>query len=280
MTQKDPDRVLKRIWLVIGVLVLPLVVSVLFIAGRELSAGWFGYDRRTAVAAPTDPTAPLAEGPRRAVRFDLPVTIRGTATRIAMVRHGAGFEPELSRSRVQALEIPASASVESAVSYSSDPDGPIVNVAVLASGGRPDRLIFDRAVYIHQVNYPGERYATTDSLQTWITYEVSERDTDGNEKLDREDNRTLYVTDLDGGNLRRVLPDGWLLRQYRTQPDRRSIVISAIQVPSPTVKNWNIENAPQRAFIFDVATGQVQSYAALDSLAARAALLLAAPRAR
>lgn len=269
MTRFDPDRLLKRVWLVLGLLLLPLVLAGLFTIGKEISAGWL-EPRRTAIAAPTDSAAPRRDGPPRAVRFDLPMAIRGTGAQLAIVRHGAAFEPERR----------LAASARAASYYDQDSEGPIVNVAILPSGGTPNRLVFDRPVYIRQVAYPGERYSSTDSLQTWITYEVAEHDTDGNRQLDGRDNMTLYLSGLDGANLRRVLPEGWLLREYRTQGDHRSIVVTALQDPAPGAQDWKLEKAPQRAFVYDVATAQLQPFGALDSLAARAGLLLAAPRKR
>ena len=264
MSQHDPDRLLKRVWLVNGFLVLALLVlggGAILVA---LVSEWRG-ESRAAVAAPAAGTAARDAQPR-AVRFDAPLRVRGTETRIVLVRNGAGY---------QTTPMAPVGGFAASKSYASREDGPLVNVIFLPPGNAPGRLLFDRRAFIKEVSYPGESYGRADSLQTWISYEVALDDTDGNGQLDDEDLTALFVSDLDGKNLRRVLPAGWQLRAHQPLGDGHTIVVTALQAPAGAdARDWKEHEAPERAFLYDVPSGQLRPFAALDSLAAQAGALL------
>lgn len=254
------DQVLKWIWLGIGVAMLALLafVGVLFV--RDLVRGGGGGGD----AVPAKPAATQGPERPRVVRYGTPAEIRGSATRIVLVRHGQGYGASLDGGYASG-------------SGSDRPsEGPVVNVAFLDTAG--GQLLLDRPAYIRGVTWPGGTAESvpmnlTDSLPPlpWIVYEMALDDSNSDGRLDHRDGSALYVTDLDGRGLRRVLPAGFELRHWERQRDG-SLVITALPLP-PAGKKVDRDELPQRAFVM-ATNGQVRPYAALDSLAEAAGRIL------
>lgn len=262
MSVSDGDRWLKRIWLVNGVALLLLLLGGLVVAGVSLLGDWRG-EKAVAVAAPSE--EPVEGGDRaRAVRFDVPEDIRGTTTRIVLVRNGADYLPA------------GSYDLARKVSDGGPGEGPLVNVAFLPANGAAGHLLFGQPAFLTEVAYPGVEYGRADSLQTWITYEAVLTDSNGDGKLNGDDNHELMVTDLDGNNLRRILPARLQLKSYRTLKDHRTILVTALERPASPDGKFDEHRAPERAFVYDVAAGQLQSIAPLDSLMAQAGRVMVA----
>jgi len=236
---------LRWVWLVIGVLVLVLLVwAVVFMLHESTGGGGTAAaDTARADSAGAKKVEPLRYGP--------PQAITGSATRIVLIRRGSGY-------------------TYSSRAVASAPSGqaPMVNVAFLEGAGA--RLLLDRPAYLSKVSFPGSAAAPapSDSLR-WIVYEMAVGDGDGNGRVDESDGRSLYVTDLQGHGLRRVLPQGYELRDWAPQPDG-SLVITAVQLTR------DAERMPERAFVLDAA-GTVRPYAALDSVVDAAARIVAKP---
>lgn len=251
----DMDRWLKRLWLVNGVLLLVLMVLGTGTLLVTLLSGVLGS--KNAVMAP-DGTQGSAVKPR-AVRYSPPRPIWGTKTRIVVVRYGKGQQ--------------GSASGLGSYSYDEyrDEDGPVVNFIFL-TGTAPGRVLLDKPAYVGEYNYPRSK---DDSLQHWVTYRIALEDTNADGRLDSDDRADLYVSDVDGSNLRRVLPAGMRLLDDHAVGDGRHLVVTALQVP----KDWrgSDDELQQQAFLYDVTTGRATPYAALDSLVRDAARTLARP---
>lgn len=230
------DRLLRWVWLTIGILVLlGLVSSLVFLASEAIGGGGGG----SSVASGA--TADSAGGANRAepLRYDPPEAVRGLAARIVVIRRGSGYAY-----RSTASTVPASG------------EAPAVNVAFLQGDGA--WLLLDRPAYIRRVAFPGRaRAAAGDSLR-WIVYELALEDTDGNGRVDESDRRSLYVSDLVGRELRRVTPPGYELRDWAPQPDG-TLVATAVQLTADGAP------MPLRAFVLDAA-GAVKPYSALDSI--------------
>jgi hypothetical protein len=245
------DRVLRWVWLINGVLLLGmLVLGVVVVAGAWVT-DLVTRDPGVAVA----PRGPPGEERPRAVRYELPSAIRGTESRIVLIRHGRGFgSPASSGDR-----------------YFSGDESPIVNVAFLdGSGGR---LLLDRPAYLAAVSWPGEGDRSSrmvkDSLLQQIVYEMALEDGDGDGKLDHRDRPSLYVSDLDGRNLRRVLPAGMVLREWEPLADG-SLLVTALEAPAAAA---DADEMPQRSFLVG-GDGRARPHAALDSVAAAAGRIL------
>ena len=250
----DMDRWLKRLWMVNGVLLLVLLV----LGGGALLVTWLSgaFSSNNAVLAP-DSSRGTAVKPR-AVRYSPPRPIWGTKTRIVIVRYGK---------RQQGAGVGfGSGSYE----Y-RDEGGPVVNLLFL-TGESPGRVLLDKPAYVSWFDYPSSK---DDSLQHWLSYQIAFEDTNKDGRLDSDDRVDLYVSDLDGSHLRRVLPPGMRVLDQQALGDGRHLIVTALQVP----KDWrgSDDELPQRAFLYDVPTGTATPYAALDSLARDAARTLARP---
>ena len=244
------DRTLRWVWLINGVALLLLLVggaiALLVAALPGLGGGGDSADSpsRASAAATRDSAAPL--------RYDPPLRVRGSDTRIVVVRRGTGYTyRNTSSSSGRVAEAPA------------------VNVIFLDGGGGA-RLLLDRPGYISEIRYPGDasEEARGDSLR-WIVLEAALEDSNGDRAVDERDRRSLYVTGLDGRGIRRVLPPGFELRDWEAQPGG-GLVVTAVELrsgPGPM---------PERAFVVDPAGG-VRPYAALDSAVAAAGRIAGNP---
>jgi hypothetical protein len=146
--------------------------------------------------------------------------------------------------------------------------GAEVNVMFVDAAGA--RLLLDRPAYIREVDYPFPREGENQP-RTWISYVVALDDTNRDGKLDGRDAVALYVTDLDGRNLRPVLGPPLRYQSHEELGPTR-ILVYALQPPAGATVDE--ERMRQRAFIYDLASGQLAPYAALDSAAERAGRIL------
>ncbi|HEX8670874.1 MAG TPA: hypothetical protein VF710_03255 [Longimicrobium sp.] len=266
------DRLLKRVWLVNGFIVLALgVLSIgmlLFIFLSETFRSRSEPAVRVAAGTPDARPAP------RAIRYGAPAAVRGTPTRLVTVHHG-----EADQSFTEAY---ADGGYLSSGRGGYHGSGPIVNVIFITPGAPQGRILLDHPAYIDDLHYPSleqtDRYlspgtgSVVDSLQTWISYEIADRDTNRDGKLSAADQAGLFVSALDGTGLRRVLPDPFQLVSHEPTPDRRGLLVMALEPPQG--KKVKQEEMRQRSFIFDVASGRLTPYAALDSAADRAARIV------
>ncbi|MFL5540949.1 MAG: hypothetical protein ACJ8J0_18295 [Longimicrobiaceae bacterium] len=244
------DRVLRWVWLINGVLLLALLVFAGGFVAIGALANLDGGSPAPSHKASTDSVrAAEAGGP---IRYDTPMPVRGSATRIVLIRRGTGY-----------------AYSSTASSTSAGGEGAVVNVAFLDASGA--RLLLDRPGFIRRVRFPGrEPEVAGDSALRWIVYEMALEDSNADRTVDDRDRRSLYVTDLDGRGLRRVLPQGFELREWEGEPDGSLVVTGLELAPAPGGR------MRQRAFVLDPA-GAVRPYAALDSVAAQAGRIVGAP---
>lgn len=247
----DQERLLKRVWLVNGLLLAVLFAALAIWLVVEVGSSWFR--RHSAVITATH-GAP-ADRASRAVRYDPPQSIWKSTTRIVLIRYGEAFE------RPEAKFASSDSYGERYTLY--------VNAIFLEPGGGPGHLLLDRPALIRSVNFPRSK---DDSLQAWVTYEIAFEDTDGDGGLDEDDAASLYVSDLHGGSFRRVLPKGWSVLAHEPLDGRRIVVLALRSAEIGDRRS--LEETPERAFFYDVQTGRAEPYAALDSLTARAARIV------
>jgi hypothetical protein len=248
------DRTFRVIWLVVGGLVLVF----LLVAGVLVAVQWIGNAGAADDAVRVASEAQPARDEPRAVRYLTPQRMRGTDTRIVLMSYGVAHEP-------------------SGTSYgvydTRAGDGtPWVNAVFLDADGA--RLLLDRPAYIRDVRYPvleGRGYPEGDSLQAWITYVMAVDDTDRNGRLDHRDREGLYVSDVEGRGLRPVLRPPLIYTSHQAM-EGGWMLIYALEPPAG--QQVELDRMRQRAFVYDVASGRLSPYAALDSAAARAGQIL------
>jgi hypothetical protein len=230
------DRLLRWVWLIIGVLLLALL-TIGGIALLVVALAGMGGEKPASEAGQSVDSSSSEQAPP--LRYDPPAAIRGSGTRIVVIRRGTGY------------------TYRNTSSSARGPEAPAVNVAFLDAAGA--RLLLDRPAYIAHVRYPGEEAsdARGDTLR-WIVYEAALADSNGDGSIDSRDRRSLYVSALDGRGFRRVLPDGYELRDWAGQPDG-SLVATAVQLQPGSAA------MPEHAFVLD-ASGAVRPYVALDSV--------------
>jgi hypothetical protein len=243
------ERAFRVVWLVVG----GLVLLFLLIGGVLIAAQWIGNagagEDAVRVASETQPSRQEA----RAVRYGRPRELRGTATRLVLVRYG------------EAEELPGA--------YASRGTGETWVNAVFLEGSQA-RLLLDRPAYIRDVGYPGADGLGTpaaDSLQTWITYVMALEDSDRNGRLDHRDQLGLYVTDVEGRSLRPALRPPLRYLSHAVMDGERMLVYA---LEPPAGEPVDEKRMRQRAFIYEVASGRLTPHAALDSAAARAGQIL------
>ncbi|MFL5541128.1 MAG: hypothetical protein ACJ8J0_19230 [Longimicrobiaceae bacterium] len=257
----DPDRLLRRVWLINGFLVLAFLAVAACGALFAVATGMFS---RVEEGVEVRPGATPAAARPRAVRFGAPAPVRGTSTTLSLIYHG---EAE------QVAEVPSVSGYGYAASRGGG-QGALVNVVFVDSGKPAGRLLLDRPAYIGEIRYPdaGDRF-NRDSLQTWISYQVALADTDRDGSLDDDDAMAVYVSALDGTGFRRVSPEGVDVTFHGMRADRRSIVIIGLQEPGGG-RHVPREQLRQRVFVYDVPTGRLTGFSALEGPAARAARIV------
>lgn len=246
MKKPSLDRTLKLLWLAIGILLLTLLTG----GGVMILAQVIGNmgSRDTAVRVAGENRAPREEP--RAVRLAEPDSIHGTTTRLVAVEYGRAYQPE------------GGGYAAASSRYSSRV---LANVIFLDAQGA--RLLVDRPANIADMVFP----VSEDHVQRFITYRIAFDDTNRDGKLDRHDASTLYVTDVEGRNLRPVLRPPLRLHSFQAL-DAGRMLVYALEPPRGAAVDE--DRMRQRAFIYDVASGQLSPYVALDSVAERAGQIL------
>jgi hypothetical protein len=237
------DTAVKAVWLTIGILVLVGLV----IAGISVLLSFAQSGGEPSTSSASSDKAPDGSSAGAALRYDAPVVIPGSRWRLMPVRRAAD-SPD-----------PASSNV---------PARPMVNAIFLGSAGEA-RLLLDRPAYVRAVDVPGD---SAGAGRGWLAYEVSFDDTDHDGRLGPGDRAGLFVSALDGSGFRAVLPAGVIPRAHAALGDGRMLLLG-LAAPADTAvpeRRW-----PERAFVFDPATGRTEALASVDSLAARAAAILA-----
>jgi hypothetical protein len=236
------DRTLKMTWLGIGAVVLLFLLAGLVMVLSQVTRNAGAASEASRVAGGQRPAA--AEP--AAVRYTMPDSIRGTQTRIVRVGEGAAYSRRES-------------SYESG-GYAGE--GREVNVMFVDAQGV--RLLLDRAAHIRELSYP----RMEDAPRAWISYVLALDDTDRSGRVDERDAAALYVTDLDGRNLRPVLAPPLRYRSHAPFDATRILVYALDGAGDDDAR------ARQRAFLYDLPSGRLTPYAAMDAAAERAAGIL------
>ncbi|MEJ2678641.1 MAG: hypothetical protein P8174_06145, partial [Gemmatimonadota bacterium] len=108
--------------------------------------------------------------------------------------------------------------------------------------------------------------AKEDAGQSWMAFVTVLEDTNGNGRLDREDRRDLYLTDLDGSGRYRVLTDSVSVQSFTRLKNPERLLVYALDVSG----DLKAEDRPLRAFIVEPGTGTTESDAAINQLAEEA----------
>jgi hypothetical protein len=254
------DQLFRRIWLINGILFLLLFIGTLVLGGLALLP-----DRNSWGVQATRKSEVAADSVRpRDIRYDKPAAVLNSQSTLVRVRYGTDYG-EMSN---------GSSGLGSSHYERAYNPGPTVNVIFLPREGGPGRLLLDRPAYIQNLEFPGDRRDPEDRLKDsvpWITYAIAFEDTDQSGRMDYNDAAELYISDLDGGNLRRVLQPGFHVLSTEVLPGRELLVLA---LDGRGVKAKARDQLTQRAFRFNPRTNVLGPVPVLDSLAAKAGHIL------
>lgn len=261
----DTERLFRRIWLTNGILLLALLVGGLGLATYGILNHFWDGDENGVRPAPGGARA--TDLRPRAIRYDEPERILNSAWTLVQVHYGSDYGASLG----------GSAGLASGYERRAGGEGALVNVMFLPPDGGPGHLLLDRPAHIQSMDFPRERprfsHEHVDSVP-WITYAIAFEDTDRSGRLDYQDAAELYISDLDGGNFRRVLPAGLRASSTQVLPDRQILVLA---LDGRGAEGKPEDQLPQRAFRFNPRTGELIGDAVLDSLASTAGRILGRP---
>ena len=106
------------------------------------------------------------------------------------------------------------------------------------------KLLFDRAANIISVDYPS---SDKEKNQKYILYKVIINDSNGDKKLDNDDNNVLFISDLYGNNLTQVTDSKLNLVSYSKIVNDRLLIIESTPNKEITKENW-----PSKVIIYDM----------------------------
>lgn len=241
------DTILKWLWLINGIVLLVLMGMLSYVLFNELFRDRTTRNQAVAIAPPDDPKVGI-----RAIRYDSPDAVYGSSSSIIRVRYGRAFEP------ASPVLLAKSGSYRS-TAWS----GPVVNAIFLDSEDDTEHLLLDRPAYIDNIDYPESEH---DLHQTWISYEIALEDSTGDGQLDDDDDLILFISDLHGRNLKRILPEGLIAKWHGVHAEGSQILIFALDRTGLN-KSVPHEQLPQRALVFDVDTGKTEPYSDLNEIA-------------
>ncbi|MSS71830.1 MAG: hypothetical protein EXS64_10115 [Candidatus Latescibacteria bacterium] len=101
--------------------------------------------------------------------------------------------------------------------YTEDPS--TVNLLFFSDQGSDAHLLFDREVFIKFAEIPHD---SADS-QDYALYLVVRDDSNGDGRMNSEDNAGLWLSDLYGHNLKQITPDSLVVQSLSKSEDRKQI---------------------------------------------------------
>lgn len=101
----------------------------------------------------------------------------------------------------------------------------VVNVIFLNKDFNTESVLLDKKGFIESIRYPTDRrnysyFEEEDTLQRHITYKIAFEDSNKDGAIDGGDNSDLYLSELDGKNLRRVTTGVSISNYYFLDTDR------------------------------------------------------------
>jgi|WetSurMetagenome_2_1015567.scaffolds.fasta_scaffold93876_2 hypothetical protein len=240
------DIWLKRIWLVIGLVVL---VACLVGAINFLVHYCSSHDR---VSGPL--VGPNAQ-PKGAdslvgqnISFDPPQPVGTTDWLFIGVR-------------VRDLTTPLSANelkFSNASEYRFPYERSLINVIFTTRDGSVSYSLLDRKGLIKSIDMS----STMDSLQQYNVYDIAFLDTDHDGRITAQDSSQLYMSDVLGHDLVQVTPAGEVVQWHRHSPDHKRLFIATKR--RPTVDDIPIADWPERLYIYDIRNRTLSRFPADD----------------
>jgi len=232
---------LKRIWLLIGLLILLslLVTGVIFLvtyisSSNNTSGVLVGDD-----ATPKGPDSLITQD----LTFDRPYPVAKTDLMYIGVR-------------IKQLSAPAPAKTISAMKFSMSQYRPqnTVNVVITKRDGSEAYPLLDRKAFIRTVDIP----SPNEPPREYAVFDIAFFDTDHDGRINENDSSQLYISDLTGEHLTQVTPFGQCVRWYEKSPDGKHVFVLLQQRPAsgnlPSI-DW-----PERLCVIDTKTRTMSNF--------------------
>ncbi len=233
------DLWLKRIWLLIGILLLlgALGGGIAFIIGLVST----GHPGGPLVGPNTQPKGSDSLVTQD-ISLDAPRRVGGTDLLSIGVR-------------VRDLTAQTPASALRMMKYSEYPYYQnLVNIIFTELDGSASHPLLDRRAFIKTVDIPSE----LDSLQSYNLYDISFFDTDHDGRITGKDSSQLFISDMNGEHLFQVTKRGDALIWYQKSYDRKQIYLLVKEKPMRA--DILSDDWPERLYAFDVSTHEVSGF--------------------
>lgn len=233
------DVWLKRIWLLIGCLVLFIALAGAVIFVLQLFTGHnYGGPLVGANAHPQGPDSLVMQD----LTFDFPQPLGRTGwLNIGVyVRDLSSPTPETASHLSKYSEV-----------YSRRQG--MVNILFLKRDGSEAHPLLESRALIKTTDIPNE----SDSLQRFNLYDISFRDSDRNGRITPKDSSQLFISDLNGDRLAPLIDNSHVLVTYEKSRDRKLIYLllkERVNLPEVKPENW-----PERLYVFDVGSRSMSS---------------------
>lgn len=121
-------------------------------------------------------------------------------------------------------------------------------------------LVFDKTVLIRSIDFrKGGRINDRNvSNQDYILYSVSTEDNDGDGRITHNDINRLYISDLFGGNLKKVLPDSLIANHVIKKYKFNELLIYTTTIP--TDKSLPKDDWKKDAFTYSIKSGEITQF--------------------
>jgi hypothetical protein len=130
----------------------------------------------------------------------------------------------------------------------------LVNIIFTKRDGSGSYPLLDKKAFIKTVDIPSE----LDSLQSYNLYDISFFDTDHDGRITGKDSSQLFISDINGEHLFQVTRRGSSLIWYQKSSDRKQVYLLVKE--SSMQADMRPEDWPERLYAFDVSTREVSIF--------------------
>lgn len=230
------DKFLKILWLVNGIGLLILLISIAVIAASEIDLfPDYKYDSYSKVESNGDESFRLT--------YNEPELIYSTENYLLAVGVER-FEPSEGKS------------YSDNAYYSDGRYHASVNVIFLDKNLKPQKTLLDRKAYISEFTFPTiNMYDDSDTTARNMIYLIAFQDTNEDGTIDFSDNTDLYISDLSGNNLQQITRN-MVVSQYNFIQQGQKLRIDYL-------KKDDVEGVRHFA-LYDIANHKLEELVALD----------------
>lgn len=205
----------KKIWLINGILVLIIILYLLYRIGDAIYLEYFAEISHGGVIVGEERAKAKTQGVElQTIRYSKPTKLLNTDYKLIIIDQTD-------------YEIPRKV-LEMAKSANDFRYGVTIN-AILFNEEKDDyKLILDKVACIKQLNAPTWK---GDSLQHYILYDIAFHDTNNDGKINEKDEGVLFISELDGTDFTKIIPDSLKMISYNETEKRDRIEIACLQRP-------------------------------------------------